>query len=463
MARAYLGDLGKTMRHLERRGRLVRVHSEVDPTHELAALAARLESRDVAVLFEKVKGQAGPVLCGLYSSKAMLGEVLGTKGEDPSHLISARVGEWQSDPVPPLVHETGPVKQVTQNRPDVTKLPVPVHALADGGAYFDAAVVLARDPETGVRNASIHRIQVIDATTLALLIDPGRHLGDYLAKARALGQPLPITINVGVGPGVYFAAATPSGAAPAETDELGVASAFQGSPLELARGNTSDVELIARAMYGLECDLLPDETEMEGPFAEVTGLYASPARRPRVKIKAIHHRRQPIFHTQISGIGGFSMVGMMGGAQLMGLLPNQVPGILDVHMSEGAGGLMHAVIQMTPAHGGWPKAAIMAAFGQFSSLKMVSVVDEDIDIRDPGDVEWAMANRLIPSTGIHLIGNSVGLALNPTFPDGLGSKIGFDCTRAFPHQEKDDRVTFRDVNLDDHEIAYPSKQTKGGS
>ncbi|MDP6174998.1 MAG: UbiD family decarboxylase, partial [Rhodospirillales bacterium] len=457
MARAYLGDLGKVIKRLEGMGRLTRIHSEVDPVHELAALAARMAGRDAAILFENVKGHKAPVLCGLYSSKPLLMDLLGSKGETPDRFIAARVAQWQQHPVAPLVKKTGPVKQVTQNKPDVTRLPVPTHALADGGAYFDAAVVLARDPETGVRNASIHRTQVIDATTLALLIDPGRHLGDYLEKARNLGQPLPITINIGVGPSVYFAAATPSGAAPLDSDELGVASAFQESPLELVKGNMSDVELIGRAMYAMECDLLPGETEMEGPFAEVTGLYALPARRPRVKIKAIHHRRKPIFHTQLSGTGGFSMVGMMGGAQMMELLPKQVPGILDVHMTPGASGLMHAVIQMTPTQSGWPKNAIMAAFGQFSSLKMVTVVDEDVDIRDPDDVEWAMANRLIPSTGIHLVQASQGLGLNPSFPDGIGTKIGFDCTRAFPHEEKDDRVTFQEVSLADYKIEYAAK------
>ena len=120
--------------------------------------------------------------------------------------------------------------------------------------YFDAAVVIAKDPETGVRNASIQRFLVVNKTTLAINIDAGRHLGLYLEKAAAKGEALPLTINVGVGPGLHFAAAAPAEAAPADQDELGIASAFHGAPLELVAGIKTDVEMIANAMYALECE-----------------------------------------------------------------------------------------------------------------------------------------------------------------------------------------------------------------
>ena len=454
MARKYLGDLGKIIQRLDRRGRLIRVKSEVDPAYELAGVAARLEGRPAAVLFENVKGHTASIFTGLYWSRELLADLVGCREEDLSRFIAARIADWGRKPLPPVVRKTGPVKQVTRKFTDVTQLPVPIHALGDGGSYFDVSVLVAKDPETGVRNASIQRVMVVDKTTMALLIDPGRHLGVYLEKAAARKQPLPFTLNVGVGPGVYFAGATPPGAAPVDTDELGIASEFEGGRLELVRGDTSNVELVANAMYALECDLLPGELEEEGPFAEVTGLYASREPRWKVRVKVIHHRRRPIFHTLLCGAEVANSAGLLAEGHLQGLLPKQVPGVRDVYMTHGGCGVFHAVIQMQPTHAGWAKNAMMSAFAGFNMLKFVTVVDEDVDIRNASDVEWAMANRLLPETGIVRVPASFGLGLNPSFPGDMGTKVGFDCTRALPHEEKDDRIAYRPVDLAKYDIDY---------
>ena len=201
------------------------------------------------------------------------------------------------------------------------KLPIPTHALKDGGPYFDAAVVIAKDPETGIRNASIQRFMVVAKDRMNINIDAGRHLETYLDKAAKKGEALPFTLNVGVGPGVHFAAATPSEAAPIDTDELGIASAFQGSPLELVPSTQSDVEMIAHAMYALECEMVPGEVDDEGPFAEVTGYYAKRAPRPVVHVKAIHHRKEPVFQTILSGVEVWNSVGLLGEANVHGAAP----------------------------------------------------------------------------------------------------------------------------------------------
>ncbi len=450
----YLSDLSKIVQWLDKRGRLTRVSTEVDPEYELAAVAAQLEGQPSAVLFENVKGHSAPIFTGLYWSREMLADLLGTEELNLSAFIASKIAKWQQKPIKPVVVKKGPVKQVTQKVPDVTKLPVPIHALKDGGRYFDVSVVVTKDPDTGVRNASVHRVMIVNDTVMSLLIDPGRHFGVYLDKAKARGETLRFTLNVGVPPGVYFAAATPSGAAPAETDELGIASEFQDGPLELVKGDTSHVELIANAQYALECEMFTEEKQEEGPFAEVTGLYADRAPRWKVHVKAIHHRRKPIFHTLISGEEVWNSAGLLAEGHLQGLLPKQAPGVQDVYMTPGGCGVFHAVIQMQQTHRGWAKNAIMSAFAGFNMLKMVTVVDEDVDIRNPSDIEWAMSNRLIPSTGIVQVHDSFGLGLNPSFPNNVGTKVGFDCTRAHPHEEKDDRVSYRDVSLTDYKISY---------
>ncbi|MDX1607347.1 MAG: UbiD family decarboxylase, partial [Candidatus Competibacterales bacterium] len=119
-------------------------------------------------------------------------------------------------------------------------------------------------------------------------------------------------------------------------------------------------------------------------------------------------------------------------------------------------GFYHAVVQIAQKRAGWAKQALLAAFAAFPPLKMVTVVDEDVDIRNASDVEWAMATRFDPKSGIVTIDNVFGHGLNPGFPDYLGTKIGFDATRPWPHTDAYDRAKYRSVDLADYDIRRPA-------
>lgn len=454
-------DLALILEDLEAMGRLARVHSEVDLTHDLAGIAAQLEGGPRAVLFEKVKGHSHPVFTGLYWSRDILADLLQKPERSLPSYVSTCIRNWQTRPVDPVVVKSGPVREVTEQSVDLTKLPIPVHAMKDGGPYFDAGVVVARDPDNGIRNASIQRFMVWDKQTLHINIDSGRHLELYLSKAAAKGQSLPFTLNIGVGPGLHFAAATPAEAAPADTDELGIASEFHGAPLELVRGDNSDVELVAHAMYALECEMIPGELGEEGPFAEVTGYYAKRAPRPVVHVKKIHRRHKPVFHTILSGKEVWNSVGLLGEANVLALVSRQVPGVKDVYFTHGGCGFYHAVVAIAQKRAGWAKQAIMATFAAFPPLKMVTVVDDDVDIRSASDVEWAMATRLDPAHGIVVIDKVFGHGLNPSFPDYLGAKVGFDACRPFPHRYDEDRAFYKPVSLVGLDISMPALRKSG--
>ena len=428
----HLSDLQAIIEDLDAMGRLVRVTSEVDPEFELAGIAARLEGGPRAVLFENVKGHDAPVLTGLYWSRELLGCLMRRDARDLPGFVSDAIRSWQQAPVDPVMVDHGPIYDGNRDEVDLYRLPVPVHAEKDGGPYFDAGVVIARDPETGVRNASIQRFMVTGKDRMHINIDAGRHLELYLDKARARGENLRFSINCGVGPGLHFAAATPAEAAPAETDELGIASVFHEAPLELVEGRTLPVHIVANAMYALECEIVPGEVADEGPFAEVTGYYAKVAPRPVVHVREIHRRPNAVFQTILSGVEVWNSVGLLGEANVLALLQRQVPGVADVYFSHGGCGFYHAIVQIAQKRAGWSKQAIMAAFAAFPPLKMVTVVDTDVDIRDPSDIEWAMTTRLDPKRGIVTIENVFGHGLNPSFPDYIGTKVGFDCCRPFP-------------------------------
>ena len=459
MAAEHIRDLAEIIDDLDAMGRLARVASEVDPVHDLAGIAAEFEGGPRALLFEKVKGHAHPVFTGLYWSRELLADLLRRPERSLPGYVSECIKRWQASPIDPVVVDSGPVMEVSENQVDLDKLPLPTHALKDAGRYFDAAVVIAKDPETGVRNASIQRFLVFDKNTMRVNIDAGRHLELYLEKAAERGTTLPFTLNVGVGPGLHFAAATPAEAAPAESDELGIASEFHGAPLELVAGTTSEVEMVAHAMYALECEIVPGEVEDEGPFAEVTGYYAKREPRPVVHVKAIHRRREPVFQTILSGKEVWNSVGLLGEANVLTLLQRQVPGVSDVYFSHGGAGFYHAIVQLDQKRTGWSKQAILAAFAAFPPLKMVTVVDDDVDIRDASDVEWAMATRLDPSADIVVIDKVFGHGLNPSFPDYLGAKVGFDATRAFPFSDEYERASYKQMSLDGLKMVLPEIQS----
>lgn len=441
-------DLALIIDDLEAKGRLARVTDPVDPAYDLAGIAYQMEGAPHAVLFENVIGQEWPVFTGLYWSREMLADVMRRDEAALPQFVSGCIQKWQQAPIAPIVVPDGPVREVTEDDVDLTRMPIPIHATKDGGPYFDAGVVIARDPDTGVRNASIQRFQVVDRDLMYVNIDSGRHLGLYIEKAAARGESLTFTLNCGVGPGLHFAASAPAEAAPADTDELGIASQFHGEPLELVEGDISDAEMVSHAMWALECEIIPGELANEGPFAEVTNYYATVAPRPVVHVRRIHRRANPVFHTILSGMEVWNSVGLLGEANALALVQRQVPGVHDVYFSHGGCGFYHCIVQMSQTRAGWAKQAIMAAFAAFPPLKMVTVVDEDVDLRSAQDVEWAMATRLDPTSGIVTIDKAFGHGLNPSFPDYLGPKVGFDCTKPFPPRQEYERATYKAMSLD---------------
>lgn len=385
MDKTCLTDLGACIERLAANRDLVRVRSEVDPVHELAGVAYHFEGKEV-VLCEKVKGHDFPVLVGLYWNRAALARLFGCATEQLPFAVADAVAEWQARPIEPEVGDRGPANEVVEEAVDLRKLPIPTHALGDGGPYIDSAIVIARDPDSGVRNASIYRALVTGPDRMTVQLDEGRHVRDYYERAEKQGRPLEVTLNDGVGPAVHIAAIVPSSAAPMDKDELGVAGNITGKPLQLIRSQTVNVEGLAEAQFILEAEMLPEVREPEGPFAEVTGYYAARDNRWVVRVKKITRRRNPIWQTILSGKEVFNSVGLVGEAAVYRLVSRQVRGVKAVYFSHGGCGFYHAIIQIQKNMEGVAKNAILATFGAFPSLKMVIAVDEDVDLANAEDV-----------------------------------------------------------------------------
>lgn len=446
MERTHLTDLGACINQLAANGDLVRVRSEVEPVHELAGVAYRFEGQEV-VLCERVKGHRFPVLVGLYWNRAVLARLFGCPVENLPFVVAEAVQTWQTRPIEPEVVDKGPANEVIEEEVNLHNLPIPTHALGDGGPYIDSAIVIARDPDTGVRNASIYRALVTGPDRLTVQLDAGRHVRDYYERAEQRGMPLEVTLSNGVGPAIHAASIVPSSAAPIDKDELGIVSSFTGVPLQLLRSQTVAVEGLAEAQFILEAEMLPEVREPEGPFAEVTGYYAGRDNRWTVRVKKITRRRNPVWQTILSGKEVFNSVGLVGEAAVYRLVSRQVRDVQAVYFSHGGCGFYHAIVQLKKSMEGTAKNAILATFAAFPSLKLVTAVDEDVDITNAEDVEWAMATRFRPETGLIQIPAARGHELNPSTDQGLGMKIGFDATAPYPRPPAFERVKMAGVDL----------------
>ncbi len=199
-------DLRSHLRLLEERGRLARIKREVDPKFELTAVLKHVVSRGQAALFERVKGSNLPLVSNIIGTREMLALAFGTT---PARVVE----KWSScsnNPIEPVLASEGPVKEVVKigDAASIDDLPLPTHCGKDAGPYITAGLVIARDPETELRNVSINRMMYRSARETGLRMMPPQHLGLIQEKAERLGKPLEVAIAIGNHPFEMVVAAT---------------------------------------------------------------------------------------------------------------------------------------------------------------------------------------------------------------------------------------------------------------
>ncbi len=445
-----LVDIRKCIDYLEKTGNLVRVKSEVDPNYELAGIAKKYEGKK-CILFEKVKGSAFPVFMGLLWNREIVGNLFNVPKEQVPFVIGSALGAWRKDKsaLSSRVLEKGPANEVilTENF-NLYDLPAPVHALKDGGPYFDSSVVVVNDPETGVPNISVHRIMITGKDRLSFLIDPGRHLGAYLDIMEKKGKPLEVTINNGIGLAPWLISAIP-GTGPGKAT---IANHIVGRPIDFIKAQTVGVPAFADAQFVIEAEILPNVREPEGPFAEVTGYYGQRDNRWVMRVKAITHQKNPIFHSILSGQEVWNAVGFTAEAKIFVIVNRKVPDLKAVYLPPGGCGFYGVVIQLEKSKEGVQDEAILETFKVFPSLQWVVAVDTDVNIYDPTDVEWAFTTRFNAKKGFIILKDQEGHILNPMVEGGLVTKVGVDATAPYPRTPPFERVKFKEVNLKDYVI-----------
>jgi 2,5-furandicarboxylate decarboxylase 1 len=431
--------------HLAARQRLAVVKPNVDLRFELAAYAKRLDGQR-ATLFPRPGGHAIPVVSGLTSNRAWMADAMGVE----PHELLARFQDAAEHPLPWQETAAAPVQEVVHRQVDLLKqLPIPIHNEHDGGPYVSAGLLIARNPKTGKQNVTIHRCQVTGPNRLGVLLLP-RHTYAFFRMAEEAGQPLDVAIVIGVDPLTLLAS---QAIVPIDHDELEIAGALQGRPLPVVKCTTSEIRVPAEAEIVLEGRILPKVREPEGPFGEFPQYYGPTANREVIEVTAVTHRKDAIFHTIVGGGLDHQLLGAIPKeATLLTHLRRNFPDVLDVHLSPGGVMRYHLFVKLKKRQEGQAKNVIMGAFAGSFDLKHVIVVDDDVDIHNPTEVEWAMATRFQADRDLLIVPNSQGSKLDPSNRDGVGCKLGIDATKPLDAGE----MVFKRIRVPGEEAIDPA-------
>lgn len=410
-------DLRAFLERLEGEGELLRVEAEVDLTYEIGAVC-RLAldrggtERNKALYFSRPKGSPHPLVVNLLSTRKRFCLALEC---NPDEVHREWIRRTQSS-IEPRIVKDGPCKEVVRvgKEVDLFQLPIPLWNDRDGGRYITFPCYISRDPETGVRNAGMYRTMLHDEKTVGILAAPYRHVRHHFEKAHAQGRSLPVAIVLGMDPVIYAATVAPF---PFGVDELAMAGALRGEPVEMVRCETIPLEVPATAEVVIEGEIPPGVLRDEGPFGEFTGYYGERAPRPVIQVKAITHRKDYIFQESYEGLPHHEtcvVSGISNEAELMRQCP--LPGISKVHFTSGGGGYLHAVVSIKKLYDGYGKMMGLSVLGTTAgrTLKIVTVVDDDIDPNDLNQVDWAVTTRVRVDRDIEIIKDLSANVLDPT-------------------------------------------------
>lgn len=424
---------------LEQAGQLHRIETRVDWDQEIGAISrVNVSQGGPGLLFENIKDYQVSfctkfLTCAL-SNRAQVALLLGLPEDASSRTITEHLRRVYRHPVPPRLVEGGPVKDniLTGDAIDARQIPAPLWHHLDGGRYIDTfAGVVTKDPETGVANVGIYRGMLLDKDKIGKLLIKTQGWGQHFIQRGMKPEPMPVAIVYGWHDVLPFCAASCFTRWVCEWDMMG---AILGQPVELVKCETVDLEVPATAEVVVEGFIDPDPStfEMEGPFAEYPGYSGGqPSPKPVVQITCISHRDDPIVRGALEGARpGFPSEDLATfvhswPAIICNYLDDVgVRGVTDAWIPPVTSGT-HVIVQIHKHYRGHAQQVANAlwAWGiaQFA-FKHVIVVEEDIDIRDPESVEWAIAYRVNAGEGgIVTFGPTFGSPLDPSTPAHLNN------------------------------------------
>ena len=384
------------------------------------------------VIIKNVKGFDMPVISGICNTRAKIAESINCEVSE----ITEKIIEASDNPI--KVDKFTDFSEYNSLDVNLDKIPILTHYKRDGGKYITAGVVFARDPVSGVQNASIHRMMVLDNKRLVIRIVP-RNLYTYFQNAQKEGKDLEIAIAIGMDPAILLASTT---SIPIDYNEMDVANAFKDTELTLIKCGNLEVP---QAEIILEGKISVSETVREGPFVDLTDTYDIIRDQPVINLEKMHIKKDnPCYHAIIpAGFEHKLLQGLPQEPRIFKSVKNAVPTVENVVLTEGGCCWLHAAVSINKQTEGDGKNAIMAALSAHPSLKHCVVVDTDVNVFDAEDVEYAIATRVKGDKDIMIVSNVRGSSLDPVAEsDGTTTKIGVDATKSLKTLGKFERVSF---------------------
>lgn len=415
--------LRHTLVQMDKMGKFLECDKEVDAVYELGGVLKHFDNK-MPILFNKIKNYKMKAVGGLYGNRDILYNLLNMTHEDRIFKFMDAI----ANPKPYKVLQTGPVKENRIDRNiDLTKiLPITKFQEKDSSSFITAGVLVIKDPETGKYHTSIRRFQVNGRNELSALIASPKFTNDFLALEKQ-GKPLEIAIVLGYD--APFLMASQISAETYGVDKYEVDSALRGEPLELVKCETVDILVPAFAEIVLEGTIVPGKRELEGPFGELMGYYGPQNLHPIIEINTITHRDNPIFQIAFPCREEHISNGLIREVEMYYSLKNQVD-VKDVYVTEGGGYRFNAFASINKKKPGDGKSAILASLGSNKDLKQIVIVDEDVDIYDLQDIEWAITTRTQASLDFVIIPGAIGSGLEPSHGlRDVTDKLGIDATK----------------------------------
>jgi UbiD family decarboxylase len=405
-------------------GQLVDLHQAVDIRH----VATLVDQADTALCFHNVIGYELPIVSGIIRSRE---RAIMSMGCNNYAEIEGKLKHGIDNPIEPKMLNISPTREVSQfgDEVDLFSLPIPMSSIYDGGPMITAGLVIARDAELGM-NSGIYRFIVKEKNLTGIDLVTPNNMRLFAERAYKANRTCPISISIGTHP---IEIAGSGYRAPLGVDEMAIAGGIRGRPIELAPCQTIDMPYIAEAEIVLEGEILPTGwTWPEGRFGEFTRLMGGLHWNPIVRINAVHRRRDAIYYSLHMPWENTWLAAPTRYTAIRQALKTAGVQVKDINVTLGGCAFWHAVISIKkqPGEG---KNALLAALSVMD-LKHVVVVDDDVDVNNPMDVEWAIATRVQGDRDIVIVSDARAKPLDPSLrptPPGVvptGAKLGIDAT-----------------------------------
>ncbi|KXG77870.1 menaquinone biosynthesis decarboxylase [Thermotalea metallivorans] len=445
-------DLQDFVKRLEEKNLLKRIKVEVDSNLEITEIVDRVSKAwGPALLFEKVKGSPYPVLINAFGTYERMNMAL--EVEDINDIADEIVNLMDMSNYVTLMRKLKSVpklarlakvfpKKVTKapcqeviEEPDLSKLPVLKCWPKDGGRFITLPLVITKDPETGMQNMGMYRLQVFDKRTTGMhwhLHKDGRHIYE---KYKKMGGRMPVAVALGCDPATIYAATAPL---PKEIDEMIFAGFLRKAPLEIVKCITHDVYVPAHAEFVLEGYVDVDELRMEGPFGDHTGYYSLSDLYPVFHLTKITRRKEPIYPATVVGKPPMEdcYLGKATERIFLPLVRIQCPEIVDMNFP--LEGVFHncVIVSIKKTYPGQAKKVMHALWGmgQMMYTKMIIVVDAHVDPKDLSTVAWKVFNNIDAARDVVIVDGPLDALDHASNLPHYGHKMGIDATKKWPSE-----------------------------